>query len=383
MKFFVRVLVIMFFFISISNNNVIATDIQVMNSQKEELNIQGFIKETEKYTKNVLGNTSINDIFTSALTGQIDNNTLFSKILGIFGNEIKDSITMLGLILIIVIIHSILKSFTDGLESHSVSQITYYVQYIMIVTLIMKNFLSVINIIKESIQSLVGFSNNLIPILITLMLTTGSISSATVIEPILLLLVTFIGNVIVDFLLPLILIATALSIISKVSDKVQIDKISKFMKNGVVWVLGLVLTLFVSVVSLEGSLTSGVDGITAKTAKAAVSNVIPVVGKILGDAVDTVIGCSNILKNAVGIVGAVVIICICITPIAKLLILSVSYKLTSAVCEPLADKKIVDLLDQVGDTFKILLAVMVSVSVMLLIGITLVLKISNSALMYR
>lgn len=371
------------FVVFFSNNVVVATDAIVMNSQKEELNIQGFIKETEKYTKNVLGDTNVNDIFTSALTGKVDNKGFFYKILSVFGSEVKETITMLGLILIIIIIHSILKSVTDGLENKNVSQITYYVQYIMIVTLIMNNFVSVINIIKESIQNLVGFSNNLIPILVTLMLTTGCISSATVIEPVLLLIITFIGNVVLDFLLPLVLVATALSVISKVSDKVQIDKISKFMKSSVVWVLGIVLTLFVSVVSLEGSLTSGVDGITAKTAKAAVSNVIPVVGKILGDAVDTVIGCSNILKNAVGLVGVIVIICICIMPIAKLTILSFSYKLTSAVCEPLADKNIVSLLDQVGDTFKILLAVMVSVSVMLLIGITLVLKISNSALMYR
>ena len=49
----------------------------------------------------------------------------------------------------------------------------------------------------------------------------------------------------------------------------------------------------------------------------------------------------------------------------------------------LKDKKIVDLLEQIGDTFKILLAMMISISVMLMIGITLVIKISNSALMYR
>lgn len=253
----------------------------------------------------------------------------------------------------------------------------------MIVTLIMNNFASVINLIKESIQNLVGFSNSLIPILITLMLATGCITSAGIIQPLLMFIITFIGNIISSILLPIVLVATVLSIISKVSDKVQIDKIAKFLKSSVVWVLGIVLTIFVGVLSLEGSLTSGVDGITAKTAKAAVSNVVPVVGKILGDAVDTVIGCSNILKNAVGLVGVIVILCICIMPILKLAVLSFAYKATSAICQPIADKKIVELLEQIGDTFKILLAMIVSISVMLMIGITLVIKISNSALMYR
>lgn len=247
----------------------------------------------------------------------------------------------------------------------------------------MSNFADIINLAKNTIQNLVGFSYCLIPILMTLMMTTGNITSASAIQPVILFLITFIGNIITTFLLPLILIGTALSIVSKVSDKVQIDKLSKYFKSSVVWILGIVLTIFVGVLSLEGSLTSSVDGLTAKTAKVAVSNFIPVVGKILGDAVDTVIGCSNILKNAVGIVGVIVIIGICILPIIKLAILTITYYIASAVCQPIADDKIVSLLSGMGDTFKVLLAMLIAVSVMLIIGTTLVVNISNSGLMYR
>lgn len=247
----------------------------------------------------------------------------------------------------------------------------------------MSNFADIIKLIKDTIQNLVGFSHTLIPILITLMMTTGNITSASVVQPILLFLITFIGNIITTILLPLTLIGTALSIISKISDRVQIGKLSKYFKSTTVWILGVTLTLFVGVLSLEGTLSSSVDGITAKTAKVAVSNFIPVVGKILGDAVDTVIGCSNILKNAVGIVGVIIVIGICIVPIIKLTILMATYYLVSAVCEPIADEKIISLLSQIGDTFKILLAMLSAISVMLIIGITLVIKISNSGLMYR
>lgn len=247
----------------------------------------------------------------------------------------------------------------------------------------MSNFADIIKLIKDTIQNLVGFSHTLIPILITLMMTTGNITSASVVQPILLFLITFIGNIITTILLPLTLIGTSLSIISKISDRVQIGKLSKYFKSTTVWVLGVTLTLFVGILSLEGTLSSSVDGITAKTAKVAVSNFIPVVGKILGDAVDTVIGCSNILKNAVGIVGVIIVIGICIVPIIKLAILMATYYLVSAVCEPIADEKIISLLSQIGDTFKILLAMLSAISVMLIIGITLVIKISNSGLMYR
>ena len=124
-------------------------------------------------------------------------------------------------------------------------------------------------------------------------------------------------------------------------------------------------------------------GITSKTTKAIVSSAIPVVGKILGDAVDTVVGGGIILKNAIGLVGVIVVIGICIIPIIKLSILTISYKLLATVSQPIADTKIVSLLDQIGDVFKILLAILSPISFMLIIGTALVLKISNSGMMYR
>ena len=391
MKKNITIFLITFLFIlSLFCNNqmVYATEEEIsqddiLESQQDSLNISSFIEEAQKYTEETFEDLDMSEIFSSAITGNIDNETILKTIVEIAGKEVLDCITILGSIVVIIVIHSILKSISEGLENKSISQITYYVQYILIVTLIMTNFADILSMVKTSINNLVGFMNSLIPLLITLMLTTGNIASAGNIEPIILFIITFIGNFITTVLIPFVLIANVLGIVSKVSDRVQVDKLSKFFNSSVVWVLGIVLTIFVGVLSVEGSLSSTVDGITAKTAKAAVTNFIPVVGKILGDAVDTVIGCSNVLKNAVGIIGVIVIICICVGPIIKLAVLMALYYLAGAVCQPIADEKIVKLLEQMGDTFKILLAIMCSVSVMLIVGTTLVIKITNSGLMYR
>lgn len=355
----------------------------ILETQQDSLNISSFLNEASEYTNSVYKDIDISELFTSALTGKIDNEKIFKSIVSLFGKEIISSINVLGSIIIIIVIHGILKSISDGLENKSIAQITYYVQYILIVTLIMVNFSQIVTMVKDSIQNLVGFMNCLIPILMTLILTTGNIASAGILQPIIIFIITLIGNFMNGIILPLVLVSTALGIISKVSDRIQIDKLSKFFKTSVVWILGVILTLFVGVVSIEGSLSSTVDGITAKTTKAAVSSFIPVVGKILGDAVDTVIGCSSILKNAVGIVGVIIVIGICITPIIKLAVLMIIYYLGAAICQPIADEKIIKLLDQMGDTFKTLLAILCSISVMFIIGVTLVIKISNSGLMYR
>lgn len=81
--------------------------------------------------------------------------------------------------------------------------------------------------------------------------------------------------------------------------------------------------------------------------------------------------------------GVIVVISICILPIIKLAIMSIAFNLSAALSEPIADKKIVSVLEQMGDTFKVLLGMLCTLSVMLIIGLTLVIKITNSGMMYR
>ena len=128
---------------------------------------------------------------------------------------------------------------------------------------------------------MIDFMNLLVPLMTTLMLTTGSITTSSIVQPVLIFVINFIGNFINSFLIPILMVSITLGIISNVSDKVQIDKFSKFLKSSIVWFLGIILTIFVGIVSLQGNLSSSIDGVTAKTTKTAVSSFIPVVGKIL------------------------------------------------------------------------------------------------------
>lgn len=359
------------------------TEDEVINSQMDSFNISNFIDEANKYSNDVLKDIDIQELLNNAIKGELDTNQLLKNIFPLLGTEIKEALKVMGSILIIVLIHSVLKSISDNLNNKSVAQITYYVQYILIATVIMTNFSSIITLSKEAVGNMISFIQLLFPLLMTLMLASGSVVSVNLVQPIILFIINLISNIFQSIIIPIILVGTALAIVSKISDRIQIDKLSKFLKSSSVWVIGILLTIFVGVLSIEGTLGSSVDGITAKTAKAAVSSFIPIVGKVLGDAVDTVIGCSAILKNAIGIVGVIVVIAICITPILKLAIITIIYHLTAALCEPIADSKIVSLITQMADTFKILLAILCSISVMLIIGITLVINISNTGLMYR
>lgn len=307
---------------------------------------------------------------------------ILNIIFTVLGDNISLALKTIGSVIVIVIIHSILKAISENLGNENVSKIAYYIEYILIVTLIMTNFSTIITEMKEAVQNLTSFANSLIPLMMTLMITTGNVVSSGMLQPILLLIITFISNFITNILIPIALISTALGIVSKISEQVQVGRLSKFLNSSMVWILGTVLTLFVSLTSLEGGLTASVDGVTAKAAKTAISSVVPVIGSILGDAVNTIMGCSNIIKNAVGVVGIIVILSICVRPIIQLAALTITYYLGAALCEPIADEKVVGILEQMGGTFKTFLAVMFAMTMLLIIGIAIVMKISNSALMY-
>lgn len=267
-----------------------ATD-AIIESQLDALNLSSFIQEGEKYTKDIFKDVDIEDVLKSAISGDINAKNMYSSILRLLGDEIISSITIIGGILAIIVIHAILKNMADNIGNNSISQVAYYVEYILIVTLVMTSFTNVIDMVKTTITNLVGYINILIPLLLALVMTTGTAVTASVMQPIILGIIVFIGNGITLYFLPILLIATVLGIVSNLSDKIQIGKLSKMLKSSIVWVLGFVLTIFVSILSLEGTLTSSVDGLTIKGLKTASSTFIPVVGKVLGDSVDTVLRC--------------------------------------------------------------------------------------------
>ena len=285
MKSLIKKIIVFLILLLVVTNNISyaeTSDEQTIKDQQEEFKIEDFIDESKEYSGNFFEGIDIGDLLNDAISGKVDNSTLINRIWNLLGSEVGTTIKSLVSILVIIIIHSILKSVSESLENESIGKLIYYVQYILIVTIIMSNFSDIVKLVQDTANNLVGFMNSLVPLLMALMMYTGSITTSSVIEPIILFIINFIGNMIQTIIIPLVLVFTSLVIISKISDQVQVDKLANFLKSGIVWFLGIVLTIFVGVVSLEGTMSASVDGITAKATKAVVSSAVPVVRKNSG-----------------------------------------------------------------------------------------------------
>lgn len=256
-KIFIIMLVLVFVNLPILQSNATVED--TLQEQQSEFHIQDFIKNAKQYSGEFFDEINIEDVLNDAIKGEVDNSTFLKKILTLIGGEVTSGIKAVVSILAIILIHTILKSISESLENDNIAKLIYYVQYILIITIIMTNFSEIIKMVQNTSTNLLAFMNMLVPLLITLMMYTGSIATSSLVEPIILFMINFIGNIIQSILIPLVLVFTSIVVISKISNQIQIDKLSKFLNSSIVWFLGIILTIFVGVVSLEGTMSSSVD----------------------------------------------------------------------------------------------------------------------------
>ena len=66
-----------------------------MQSQSETLNIKEFVSQANNYTSDIFEGMDIGTVLNDAIKGKIDNQTIFSKIVSLFGKEIKDTIKII------------------------------------------------------------------------------------------------------------------------------------------------------------------------------------------------------------------------------------------------------------------------------------------------
>ena len=147
------------------------------------------------------------------------------------------------------------------------------------------------------------------------------------------------------------------------------------------WTVGVVLTIFLGILSLETSISSSVDSLAIKATTSAVSNFVPVVGKFFTDSFETVVGASKIIGNIGGVLGIIAIFVIAVMPIIKIVCISVVYNIFSALLEPICkDSKILNVLSNFASIYKVMIGIMTGVSIMFIISMGIIVNISTTTL---
>jgi len=351
-----------------------------LNIRELELVLEDLKRGNEKYISSI----SIKEYILSILRGEasLDIKSVTKEVLKTMLDEVIDNLSLISQILVVTIGCSILTNLQTSFEEDSIAKLGHYACYIILSMMIINSFMMAIGLARDTVIRMVGFMEVLLPILLVLLTAVSGAGTRLLFHPVVIGTVNIIGNLIKSVVFPLILFTFIVGVISNISQKAQFSKLSELLRQVVAFILGGAFTIFVAIITIYG-IGSNVDGITIRTAKFAVDNFIPIIGKFLSDAVETVVGGSAILKNGIGMIGLIALFLIILFPAVKILVLIFVYKLISALVQPIVADNITDCFEEVSKDLIMILVGIITVATMFFITITVIVEAGNSALMFR
>ncbi len=290
---------------------------------------------------------------------------------------------LLGTLILLTVFSMFLQSLQNAFEKSTISKVAYSIVYMVLVIIALNSFHVAIEYTNEAIGTMISFILALIPLLLALIAASGGLMSAAFFHPVILFLMNMSGMLIQYVILPMLFLATLLSIVSTLSEQYKVSQLAQLLRNWSIGLLGLFLTVFLGVISVQGASAAVADGVTIRTAKFITGNFIPVIGRVFTDATDTVISASVLLKNTVGIAGVAILLLIVAFPAIKILMIAFIYKFAAAVLQPLGGGPVITCLDIISKSVIYVFAALGIVSLMFFLSITVIVAAGNLTMMMR
>lgn len=301
---------------------------------------------------------------------------------GLF-REIAGNARLLAQLLVLSVICALLINLQSSFEREATGKLALTVCYLVLITLAVGTFSQAAGVAKAAIDSLVGFMQAMMPILLPLLIAAGGPTSAALLHPFMVFVTQVVGILAVDIVFPLIFFAAMLDIIGSAVESVRVSHLSGLLRMGAITVLGLGMSAFLGVMVVQGAAGSVADGIALRTAKFATSTFIPVIGKMFADATELIFGSTLLLKNAVGLAGLVGVFLLAAFPLFKILALIVIYRLAAALSQPIGAGRLAECLDGMGNSLVLVFVTTASVALMFFVAITVIVVAGNAAAMMR
>ncbi|CAM4522833.1 stage III sporulation protein AE [Paenibacillus endophyticus] len=290
---------------------------------------------------------------------------------------------LLVTIVMLTVFSMVLETLQNAFERNAVSKVAYSITYMVLIIIAVNSFHVAMGYAKGAIESMIQFMLAMVPLLLTLLASMGNVVTVSVLHPLIIFMIHAVGTLIYTLVFPLLFFSAVLHITSALSEKFKVTQLANLLRNIGVGILGVLLTAFLGVISVQGVTGAVTDGVTLRTAKFVTGNFVPVVGRMFSDAADTVISASMLAKNAIGLAGVIILLFISAFPAIKILTLALIYNIAAAVMQPLGDSPIVTCLETIGKTMIYVFAALAAVSLMFFLAVTIILTAGNASLMVR
>ena len=379
MSRFIVIMMMFFFLIGWTTSPVLAEETSNQAPQQGSLTqqvdlsqMQGFLEQLDRDVQNSISGFSLLQIFDDLKTGKLDwhPEQLGQSLLRLLGREILSCSPLIGKLLILAVLGAVLGQLQSAFEG-SVGKTAQMMTYLVLLSLAITSFREGLNVAAGTIDQMVGLMQTLFPVMLTLLISMGNLTSAALFKPLIMGSLTVLATMIKTVVLPLFFLAAILKLFNHITEQFKLSKLAGLFEFVGKLSLGLTLTVFIGVMAVQG-VTGGVaDSVVFRTAKYS-ADLIPVVGKFFKDAVELVITSGLLLKNAVGIIALLALVVICLGPLVKLLTMILVFRISAALIEPLGEKALADTLQDMSKSFIFILVTVASVAIMFFMTVAVV-----------
>ncbi|MBR6779145.1 MAG: stage III sporulation protein AE [Clostridia bacterium] len=365
------------------------TEIQIANDLNstilEELNqidfssLNQIVSEFQNNDTNIFAIDNVKSKVYSIISGEsaVSYSSVFAGLLSGIVEEIVRYLPLLSLIIAIGVISNLLSGVKSKFNEKSTNNLIHLVCFLAVVILMTGMISGLSKTTDTAINGMVSQMNILFPILLTMMVGIGAGASASVFQPVVAILSTYVADFFKYLVLPLFMLSFVFGIISGLSDNIKLDKFNSFLSSLFKWCVGIVFTLFFAVFTLQGISAGKFDSLSIRTTKYTIKSYVPVMGGYLSDGMDLILSSTILIKNSLGLVGALMIITTILSPIIEIVIFSLMLKLVSAILQPMGNNKTSNFLSSTSKSVTMLSSCIIAIGFMYLISIGLVMTTSN------
>lgn len=241
--------------------------------------------------------------------------------------------------ILIVLLCNLLETLSIAFKNKNTTKVCFFVCYIVVLYSVIQSFWVMVHVAQNAMDQMAQIMFACVPSLLAFMSTSGYVSTASAIAPMIIGGLNLSTYVINHLILPCIISVVVLDIISTMSEEFKIDKLIGLFYRGMKWVLSGIVIISVGVLGIYKAMLPYVDTSVKKAALSLSTTFIPVIGDVVGGVVDFAINCSMLVKNAFSAGVIIWIILIVALPLIKILAYVIIYHVSAAVIEPIGNKK--------------------------------------------
>ena len=288
-----------------------------------------------------------------------------------FFYELQTHRKLLVYLILIAVIAAVFANFSGAFGERQASEIAFYILYMLLIALCLNGFRLAVSEMKASLNFLLEFMKVLCPTyFLAVTAASGSVTSMFFFE-VVLFLIFLAEAVILNFLVPLVNVYMMIQVMGNLTGEEFLSQFAELLEKLTGWTLKTMLACVIGINVVQGILSPALDSLkrsfVTKTVEA-----IPGLGNMAGSVMDVVLGTAVLIKNGIGMAGAVIAAGICIIPIVKLLLLAFLYKTVAAVTQPISDKRITACIGGVSEGYEMLVKVMATTGILFLLTIAVV-----------